>query len=193
MPGYISTRYPDSTAVKTGRQIILDERSTLELALGKAAKEGENYICKNFVPGERLDLLCPDMTTEGKDGICEQRNVILTEMRSIPWGTELIGSCSGVMCLPYKDKVTFSLSFYFDLARTISSPIRSAMFKKLRNNYCIVFFHGDLAQHKILVQDGRITGLLDWEYAGDRGNMIPPRIYEDELACHQSVLRMQRP
>jgi len=37
---------------------------------------------------------------------------------------------------------------------------------QLGNEYPIVFTHGDIASRNILVRDGRIVALLDWEFAG---------------------------
>lgn len=38
--------------------------------------------------------------------------------------------------------------------------------KMLRDDHSIVFTHGDLNMLNILVRDGRIVALLDWESAG---------------------------
>ncbi|KAF1962901.1 hypothetical protein CC80DRAFT_499209 [Byssothecium circinans] len=117
------------------------------------------------------------MTAEEKDSVCQQLQEVLTKMRSMPWEAGLIGSCSGRSARdcrkytdysdgPYKGEATFNLSFYFDLVKTTPAPIRSALFQQLRSDHRVVFSHGDLAQQNILVKDSRITGLLDWEYAG---------------------------
>ncbi|KAF7562149.1 hypothetical protein G7046_g2001 [Stylonectria norvegica] len=37
---------------------------------------------------------------------------------------------------------------------------------QLSDNYPIVFTHGDIAARNIMVRDGRIVALLDWEWAG---------------------------
>jgi thiamine kinase-like enzyme len=116
---------------------------------------------------------------------------------------------------PYTDEATFNSSFYFDLVETTPSPIRTALYQQLRSDHRIVFTHGDIAQHNILVKDGQITGLLDWENAGwypehwdyikfferpckhmdwkDGAKEIFPQIYDKELAYHQAILRWQRP
>jgi aminoglycoside phosphotransferase (APT) family kinase protein len=108
------------------------------------------------------------MTVEEKDGICRQLREILERMRSIPWKTGLIGSCLGGVARdcrqyteysdrPYEDEATFNSSFYFDLVKTVPDQIRTALFQQIRHDHRIVFSHGDLAQHNILVEDGRIT------------------------------------
>lgn len=147
-------------------------------------------------------------------------------MRSLPWETGLIGSCGGGPARdcrqytdytegPYKDEATFNKSFYFDLVSTTPAAIRSALFQQLRHNHRIVFTHSDLSQHNIIVKDGRITGLIDWEFGGwypehweyikffdrqgnhrewrERASLIFPQIYKTELAYHQGILRWQRP
>lgn len=86
---------------------------------------------------------------------------------------------------------------------------------QLRSNHRIVFTHGDLTQHNIIVKDNKIVGLLDWEYAGwypeyweyvnfferqsrnrdwkDYARDIFPRIYDHELVVHQAMSRWQLP
>lgn len=238
MPGCLVTRYPDSTIVKTGRRVTLDERPALELAARNRLPvprvygaehgplDGESSIRMEFIHGERLDLVWPSMTVEEKYNMFRQLREVLTIMRSIPSETGLIGSCSGGVVRdnrqysdysggPYTDEATFNSSFYFDLVETTPSPIRTALYQQLRSDHRIVFTHGDIAQHNILVKDGQITGLLDWENAGwypehwdyikfferpckhmdwkDGAKEIFPQIYDKELAYHQAILRWQRP
>ncbi|KAF2188828.1 kinase-like protein [Zopfia rhizophila CBS 207.26] len=237
MPGCTVKRHPDNTVTKKGRRINLDEQSALYLATElhlpaprvhqaqEDSLDGEACIRMDFIAGERLDLVWPSMTTAEKDEICQQLRDILTQMRSVPWTNGLIGSCSGGKVRdcrqftdysggPFLDETSFN-SFYLDLVETIPDPIRDALSKQLRDDHRILFSHGDLAQHNILIKDGRITGLLDWEYAGwypehwdyikfferpckhrdwkNRAREIFPQSYDDELASHQAIVRWQRP
>jgi aminoglycoside phosphotransferase (APT) family kinase protein len=237
MSGCTVKQYPDNTVVKKGRRVKLDEHSALELAaqlllpvphVYEAKKDpidGENSIRMDFMPGERLDLVWPNMTADEKDGICRQLREILNTMRSVPWTNGLVGSCSGGTVRdcrqycdytggPFSDEASFN-PFYFDLVRTTPDPIREALRQQLRDDHRIVFSHGDLAQHNILVKNGQITGLLDWEYAGwypehwdyikfferpckhrdwkNCARQIFPQCYDDELAAHQAIVRWQRP
>jgi aminoglycoside phosphotransferase (APT) family kinase protein len=235
MPGCLVTRQLDGTVIKRGSRVQIDERSALELAAqhglpvphvyDAGENNGEAFIHMSFILGERLDLVWPSMTSEEKNNTCRQLRQILTTMRSIPSTTGVIGSCSGGQALdrrrfgpysggPYPDEATFNSSLYFDLVATTPAPIRAALYKQIRSDRRIVFSHGDLAQHNILVKDGRITGLIDWEYAGwypehweyikffegpckqgwrDCAEDIFPEVYEDELAYHQAILRWQNP
>lgn len=43
--------------------------------------------------------------------------------------------------------------------------LRGAFSRRLRTSHRIVFTHGDLAPRNIIVRDGKIVGLLDWEDA----------------------------
>jgi aminoglycoside phosphotransferase (APT) family kinase protein len=188
--------------------------------------DGEVFIKMEFIPGNRLDAVWPNMTEEEKKDICRQLQAILTKMRSLSWRTALIGSCSGGVARdcrqytdysdgPYQDEGSFNSTFYFDLVKTIPVPIRTALCRQLRSDHRIVFSHGDLAQHNILVKDGQITALLDWEFAGwypehwdyikfferpcahsdwkNYAEEIFPHLYHEELAHHQAIVRWQRP
>jgi len=171
-------------------------------------------------------MVWPSMSAEDKHSLCRQLREVLTIMRSIPSESGLIASCSGGAVRdnrqysdycggPFVDETTFNSSFYFDLVATTPSPIRDALSQQLRNDHRIVFSHGELAQHNILVQNGRINGLLDWENAGwypehwdyikfferpckhkdwkDYAKEIFPQLYDHDIAYHQAILRWQRP
>ncbi|KAF2245135.1 hypothetical protein BU26DRAFT_522251 [Trematosphaeria pertusa] len=101
--------------------------------------DGEVFIRMDFVQGEILASVWPSMTAEEKDSICRQLREILTKMRSVPWETGLIGSCSGGPARdcrqytdysdgPYKDEATFNSLFYFDLVKTTPVPLCTALF-----------------------------------------------------------------
>jgi aminoglycoside phosphotransferase (APT) family kinase protein len=238
MSGLIVTRYPDSTVVKKGRRVNLDERPALELAAeyglpvprvydaGAGPILGEAWIQMDFIHGEKLDLVWPGMTAAEKSSICRQLRDILTTMRSIPSETGLIGSCSGGEARdiriytdyrggPFANEEIFNSAFYFDISSLTPIPIRTALYQQIRHDHRIVFSHGDIAQHNILVKDGQITALLDWETAGwfpehwdyikffdrkginrDWQNYAPeifPQSYDTELAYHQAIVRWQHP
>jgi aminoglycoside phosphotransferase (APT) family kinase protein len=236
MPGCLVTRQSDGAVIKRGRRVNIDEQAALALATqynlpvprvyGAGEKNGEPFIRMSFIEGEGLDSVWPRMTVEEKHSICQQLREILTTMRSIPCTTGSIGSCSNGKAHdvrqyssydggPYADEAAFNTELYFDLGDTVPLPIRTALQKQIRSNHRIVFTHGDLAQHNILVKDGQITGLIDWETAGwypehwdyikfferpckhrdwkDSAKDIFPQVYDDELAYHQAIIRWQRP
>lgn len=227
--------YCESKVVKTGRRVTLDESTAMKMGIElglpvpRVNEAGtaydEVFIQMDYIPGDCLDTVWPSMTEKEKKSICEQLRAILTSMRSIPWRTNVVGSCLGGAARdcrqyndyhggPYRDEETFNSAFYFDLVDTVPGPIRTALSRQLRSDHRIVFSHGDLAQHNIIVKDGQIKALLDWEYAGwypeywdyikfferpcvgdwkNRAEEIFPQSYDKELASHQAILRWQRP
>jgi hypothetical protein len=235
MPGCLVTRHPDGTVVKRGSRVKIDKRSALELAaqyglpVPRVYDAGENNGETWAFPPEQAPII---PVLEGMERIVVSisrswrhtpslsSNVMLGQTRSSlspgmnsMWMNDcrLYSPYSGC---PYPDEATFNSSLYFDLIPTTPAPIRTALYKQIRNDHRIVFSHGDFAQHNILVQDGRVTGLVDWEYAGwypehweyikfferpcekgwkDCAEDIFPEAYYDELACHQAIIRWQYP
>ncbi len=57
--------------------------------------------------------------------------------------------------------------------RTPDGDKKLASAKRLNDRrYTICFGHGDLAPHNIMIKDGRLTGIIDWEYCGWYGFII---------------------
>lgn len=225
---------PDNTVVKSGRRIHLDERYALDLAAqlhlpvprvyeSECTSNGEVRIRMDFVGGQGLDVVWPSMSAEEKLDICHQLRGILRTMRSIDSQTGVIGSCNGGIVRdcrtmdqytggPFPDEAAFN-TFVLDLVGTIPTPIRDAFVGKLRTDHRLVFSHGDLSQHNIIVKDNKIMGLIGWEYAGwypeywdyvkffdrysqyrdwrDLAKDIFPQSYDDELVTYQAILRWQ--
>lgn len=121
----------------------------------------------------------------------EDRNSILAELKGFletirkwknPWGGERICSLLGTPIRSIRVPNHFAGPFETEKelndylmkpawADGFSSTIayndaldRARVIEKLAHP--ILFTHGDLQHHNILVQDGRITGFLDWESAG---------------------------
>lgn len=238
MSGCRVTLHPGSVVVKEGRRVKMEEVQALKLAAqhelpvprvhnsGRGETDGENYIRMNYIAGRPLDEVWDTYTIEQKSSICRQLRDIITTMRSIPHDTGLIGSCLGGLAYdtrlyaqhsggPFSDEATFNSLFYFDLVHTASDGIRTALSKQLRTDHRIVFSHGDIAQHNIMVKDGQITALLDWENGGwypehwdyikfcdrpcdhrdwkNHAKDIFPVVYDHELAAHQAIVRWQKP
>ena len=78
-----------------------------------------------------------------------------------------------------------------------------------------MFTHGDLTPRNLLIKDGRIHALVDWEFAGwypeyweyvkfferptrcrdwkDFADVIFPQSYPEELVTFQAIVRWQNP
>jgi thiamine kinase-like enzyme len=53
-----------------------------------------------------------------------------------------------------------------DIAKSTPKVIREGLRARLRCDHRAVLTHGDLSPRNIIVQDNKITGLIDWEIAG---------------------------
>lgn len=236
MPGCKVERHPGNVVIKSGRRIHLDEVDALRLAVQiglpvprvhgiNHMANGEIGIRMDFIMGQTLDQAWPNMSEIQKSDIAQQLREILQAMRSINSTTGVIGSCRGGLVRdcrrisdytggPFADEESFN-KFILDLAAATPIVIRHGLARRLRSNHQIVFTHGDLAQHNILVKDGMITGVIDWEYAGwypeyweyvkfferysknrdwkDYAEYIFPQKYDDELLDYQALARWQLP
>lgn len=169
-------------------------------------------------------MLWTELSDETKQDICRQLRDILTTMRSAKPTTNVIGSVSGgdvqdcrrimsYSCSPCPDEQTFN-EFILDLKDSAPTAIRRAFHSQLRTDHRIVFTHGDINLHNIMVQDGKITGIIDWEFAGwypehweyvkfferptthkdwyQYADRIFPQAYDQELVLYQAVNRWQQ-
>jgi aminoglycoside phosphotransferase (APT) family kinase protein len=228
-------KYSNGRVIKKGTHVETDELSALRLAAElqlpvprvyaawKDPSTKQASIEMDFVDGENLEKAWKGMNDAEKRNICQQLRAILIAMRSAPHNIGLIGSCSGGAARdprhftaytkgPFATEAEFN-DFYFHLLEGIPKPISDALRKKGKTDHRIVFSHGDLSQHNIIVKNNQIAAIIDWEYAGwypeyweyvkffDRysenrdwqnfAEVIFPQIYDDELALHQAVRRWQ--
>ncbi|RMZ84930.1 hypothetical protein DV738_g216, partial [Chaetothyriales sp. CBS 135597] len=150
----------------------------------------KGYFAMSVLPGSMLRDAWPTMADEEKTTVLDDMATILADLRQIPvpeeGTTTMIGGVDGIgkaadaraggskfggpfpteadfndwlVSLIHPDSQQYFSDFYVDTLRTCFS-VDSARNHRLR------FTHGDLGMHNFLVQDGRITGLVDWEYAG---------------------------
>lgn len=231
-----SVKRLNNIATKSGRGIHLDEFDALNLATqlrlpvpcpheALRISDDEVSIRMDFVEGRNLDDVWPNMSNDEKHEICSQLRDVLKAMRSAQPSTGVIGSCSGGIVRdcrrlsdytggPFPEEESFN-SFILNLVKATLTAIREALEQRLRSDHCIVFTHGDLTQHNIIVKDNKITGLVDWEYAGchpeyweyikffdrhtrnrdwkDYAKDIFPQTYDDELVLFQAISRWQLP
>lgn len=176
--------YPDNTVVKSGPRIPIGESEALKIAeqVGVPAPrlldvQGDNFRM-TYVPGEPLSELWTDMPNEQRKNIILQLREILIKMRSItpPAGSK-IGACDGTGVRDTRIHFTYyappcetedAFNQYLISSLHTSSPVllREALARRLKTNHRIVLTHCDLCPRNIIVQDGRITGLIDWEDSG---------------------------
>lgn len=189
----VKLRLSDNTVIKTGSkirqqsevaalrfiaQLGLPTPRVLEVFDGDIFEfEQQSNIRMNYIEGQTLESVWPTMSTQEKRDICLQLRQMLDKMREAEWPATTIGSCDGG---PVRDGRLYSVksggpftnqedlnNFILDIWEQTPQPMRDALIEHQRStNYRIVFAHGDLHQNNILVKDGKITGLIDWEQAG---------------------------
>ncbi|EKJ76925.1 hypothetical protein FPSE_02923 [Fusarium pseudograminearum CS3096] len=178
----------DKTVVKVGKRITLGEGEALKIAVSAGipapsvrdtctTSDGEVRITMDYIPGESLEKLWPDMSVDQKKDIAQQIRQIVEKMRSITPPTDFIGACDGTEIrdtrvhftyhsLPCRDEKAFNEFLLTALYEPTPPLLREAFSRRLRTDHRVVFSHCDLAPRNILVQDGKIQGLVDWEDAG---------------------------
>ncbi|KAI1172133.1 kinase-like domain-containing protein [Nemania sp. FL0916] len=185
------TLSPDGTVVtKEGLRISPSEVDALEAAgqagipcpkpYGPVQKldDTHNSYKMSFIPGERLDKVWCSMSAEEKSSIALQLRNILDRIRALEPPPDLVGGCGGTNFrhirsydwsetpTSFKDEAGFNEWLMQELYERTPMVLREALRSGMRTDHRIVLTHGDLSQHNILVQDGKITGLIDWEFAG---------------------------
>lgn len=147
--------------------------------------EKRGYFAMSVLPGSILSDLWPTMTDSEKKTVLDDFTAILAQLRCVqaPEGS-MIGALDGVAPAadhrasgtefggPFTSECDFNewlvslihpeSQQYFSefFVETIRSCLASLSHHQIR------FSHGDLGMHNIMVEGGRITGIIDWEFAG---------------------------
>lgn len=179
---------PNNTVVKSGKRIPIGEAKALEIAVNAgipapnvhkidAAPDGQNHIHMDYIQGQNLDVLWADMSIDQKTDIAQQLGGLLETMRSVVPPTDIIGACDGTEIRdtrlhftyhspPCYDEAGFNNFLLSSLHEHIPPLVKEAISRRLRTNHRIVLTHCDLTPRNILVRDGKISGLVDWEDSG---------------------------
>lgn len=141
-------------------------------------------ILMTRVPGDELGRVYEKLSDEDRRSIAEELKGYIEIMRGWPnpWGGNRI--CSYIGTAIRSVRIPMHLGGPFESEQELNeflikpswpegfasraeyedADTRARKMHKL--SHPIVFSHGDLKHHNIMVKDGRITGFLDWESAG---------------------------
>ncbi|KAH7317052.1 kinase-like domain-containing protein [Stachybotrys elegans] len=180
--------YPDNTVVKFGKRTDLGEVAALRVAADaglpvphvrdtSTSSDGQRRISMGFIQGKTLDKLWSDMSVEQKKDFASQLRGLIEKMRSVPAPPNYIGGCDGIEIRDTRsfstfhapaccDKNAFNEFLILNLLERIPPVMRTAFSRQLQTGHRIVLSHCDLAPGNIIVKDGKIEGLIDWEVAG---------------------------
>lgn len=210
------------SVIKFGAGVDAREAQTLQfikkattIPVPNAISDRPNTIVMDYIEGYNLEDCWVRLSSEEKRGIAEQTRDIILQLRSFK--SSYIGAVdrgpavdmrkSTYIGGPFDSESEFNEFLFQNMVSSSPSLYSTAMRQAMRTNHNIVFSHGDLNLHNILVKDGAIVALLDWEYAGwypehwdyvkfcvaschepawhNLGTVIFPTAYPDELIIDQ--------
>lgn len=132
-------------------------------------------VTYQYIEGQTLQQAWPILTPSQRSEILAQLRDYIAQMRSL--SGIYIGRHDGQSAVvpsimtrlggPFR-----TLSEFHDwLANPLRRQIAQSMYwhqitTQLGADYPIVFTHGDIAARNIMIRDGRIVAILDWEFAG---------------------------
>ncbi|KJZ73919.1 hypothetical protein HIM_06587 [Hirsutella minnesotensis 3608] len=179
---------PDNTVIKSGKRIAVGEAEALKIAAQAgipvpfvhdvhSTSDGEGRIRMDYIEGQSLDKLWPDMCAIQRKDVARQLREIVEKMRSVAPPAHLIGACDGTEIrdtrlyftyhsAPCYDERGFNEFLLSSLFNHTPPLVREAFSRRLRANHRIVLSHCDLTPRNILVHDGRVVGIVDWEDSG---------------------------
>ena len=131
-----------------------------------------------FVEGYLLKYVWKNLTAKDRSVIAKELREFICQMRQIPPPEGvLIGSVTGGSAIdgrrvgspiggPFRSELEFNVWQLAQLHPETALAHRKMYAAAHKHDHQIVFSHGDLAFHNIIVKDGHINAIIDWEYAG---------------------------
>jgi len=139
------------------------------------------YIFMSRVPGVALQDVWHTMSSSTKQEITAQLRTIMTDLRSVsPASPCLFGSIESHICLdarlitrvtvgsngPITSEDQFNKFIMTDLKTRFNDEYYYMLLSMARKDHKIVLTHADFHPRNIMVEEGQITGIIDWSYAG---------------------------
>ena len=143
------------------------------------SKTGVKYIVMEYINGKPLSKEWNKLSSDGKATLLLQLKSYMTELRNVtPPKPSVVAAVNYSSCNddriardPFGPFETHD-NFHRFLRRGIDNekhpnPAIGDIIRAHRSKlYRTVFTHGDLAPRNILVRDGKIVGIVDWETSG---------------------------
>ncbi len=139
-----------------------------------ATNDGPNTILMEYVEGCNLQERWPQMLDEEKRRIAEQMCDIIHQLRGLKGN--YIGAVNRGPAVdmrrssstggPFDSETEFNNFLFENMISSTPLLYSQSVRQTMKRDHELVFSHGDLNLHNIIVKDGDIMALLDWEYAG---------------------------
>ncbi|KAJ6086072.1 hypothetical protein N7486_010353 [Penicillium sp. IBT 16267x] len=156
--------------------ILIEEQTSIPVpTIVESWEEGEHtLILMRRIPGEPLSKIWSQLSTEEKERIAKQSAEYLQQLRNLR--SDKIQSLGGRPVYSnflFKNKdseLPHGPDLWADMERGLKETIPEAARVRLR--HCMpsampyTFTHGDLTNVNIMVENGSLTGIIDWEMSG---------------------------
>ncbi|PQE06044.1 kinase-like domain protein [Rutstroemia sp. NJR-2017a BBW] len=171
--------------VKSGRHLKLSEAEAMKYItthtsipvphVYEAVSDGKlTSITMDFIEGDRLDKVWNSLPETTKLSLAAQINSMLVQLRSLRG--RYIGAVNNDKAIdsrrydleggPFETEAQFNEFLLSDVYPQVPKCFLHMAERALLTNHAIVFAHGDLAPRNILVREGKVVAVLDWENAG---------------------------
>jgi tRNA A-37 threonylcarbamoyl transferase component Bud32 len=137
------------------------------------------YLIMDFIDAPSLDTLWSSMTEDKKQSVLMQVQGYLRQLRQlVPPNPGYVEAVDGSSLFdprqssdpfgPFSSVQAFHKFLGHDFVLTSENyeQFHELFERCAKRSYRTVFSHGDLAPRNILVKDGRVVGIIDWETAG---------------------------
>lgn len=131
-------------------------------------------IVMDYMPGKSLEEVWDTLDSNQKLSIADELHSYINQLRTlkgdyigaIDRGKAIIGQIASIEGDPFDSEQQFNEFILGDIVKSAPDLLRHYAKFALMDNHEIVSIHSDLAPRNILVEGGRVTAILDWEYAG---------------------------
>lgn len=131
-------------------------------------------IVMDYIPGKRLDEAWDNLDSHQKLSIADELHSYMEQLRvlkgdyigAINRGKAIIGQIASIEGGPFDSEQQFNDFILGDIVKSAPEILRHYAKFALSDHHQIVFTHSDFSPRNILVEGGRVTAILDWEYAG---------------------------
>ena len=134
----------------------------------------ETAIMMDFIDGHRLSDVWNSLPKEEKAEIKKQLRNYLFQLRAIEG--DYIGLFDGEpavdvrrVCVtggPFNTEAEFNDFLLTNVSGSCPTAVREMAKTQLGSKHKVVLTHGDFVPQNILVKNGSVVGIIDWEFAG---------------------------